>query len=70
MKQVTVNGNTYNSISEAWRELSPEGLPMITVRWRLKNGWPPYLAFLITPVAAAGRRTFKAKRVGYDENMG
>ena len=62
MKQITVGKNTYRSISSAWRELSPEGLPEITVRWRLKHGWSALLAFLTPPVPATDRRTFKDVR--------
>jgi hypothetical protein len=62
MIPITVNNNTYKSISEAWRELSPEGLREITVRLRLRNGWPPEQAFLLPVVIAADRRTFKEVR--------
>ena len=58
MKQITVGKNTYRSISEAWRELSPEGLPEITVRWRLRKGWNALLAFTHMPVPPKDRRTF------------
>ncbi|GAG24027.1 unnamed protein product [marine sediment metagenome] len=64
MKQITVNNNTYNSISAAWRAESPPGLPMITVRWRLNNGWIPWIAFRTTPVTAKQRRMFKGVRGG------
>ena len=56
MIQITLNGNTYKSISAAWRAESPEGLPMITVRWRIKNGWPMEAAFTILPIDAQNRR--------------
>ena len=59
MKQITIFNNTYNSISAAWRALSPDGLPMITVRWRLNNGWPPELAFTHPPIPPQTRRSFK-----------
>ena len=55
---------TYNSISAAWRALSPPNLPMITVRWRLKNDWPPIMAFLMQPVDPVDRRKFKEHRGG------
>lgn len=56
MIPVEVNGHTYKSISAAWRELSPEGLPMITVRWRLRNGWPTKYAFTDGPIVPVMRR--------------
>ena len=62
MIPVTVNGNTYKSISAAWRAESPEGLPMITVRVRLKMGWHPEDAFSLPSVAPVDRRTFKEIR--------
>jgi len=62
MIPVQVNNNTYKSISAAWRELSPPDLPMITVRWRLKQGWEPFSAFLTPAVPAPKRRTFKGVR--------
>jgi hypothetical protein len=58
MIQINIGRDTYKSISSAWRELSPKSLPMITVRWRLNNGWNVRDAFLITPVDAEKRRTF------------
>lgn len=61
MKQITVLGNTYNSISEAWRELSPDGLREITVRLRLRLGWHPDDAFLLPVVPPVERRNFKDK---------
>lgn len=62
MKQVTFEGYTYNSISAAWRALSPPGLPMITVRWRLNEGWAKGPAFLTPPVEPTERRKFKKTR--------
>ena len=59
MIQITVGDNTYNSISAAWRGESPDGLPMITVRWRIKNGWTTWSAFKIEPVDPEFRRIFK-----------
>ena len=56
MIPVQVNNNTYKSISLAWRETSPVGLPMITVRMRLKAGWKPDLAFQMPPIPAILRR--------------
>ena len=58
----TVNGNSYRSISEAWREESPEGLKEITVRLRLRLGWTPEQAFLTPKVPPTEARTFKDVR--------
>ena len=58
MIPVQVNNNTYKSISAAWREESPTSLPMITVRWRLKSGWNPDIAFLLPPVPPVIRCKF------------
>jgi len=60
--QIRINNHTYNSISAAWRALSPPGLPMITVRWRLNNGWQKNLAFTTPRVEPAGRRQHKVIR--------
>jgi len=54
--EVTVNGITYNNVRQAWRETSPDGLPEITVRKRLKAGWPPTIAFLLDPLPPELRR--------------
>lgn len=62
--QITVNDFTYTSIAAAWRALSPEDLPLITVRWRLKQGWDPETAFTVGPVAPEMRRIFKGLRGG------
>lgn len=56
MTPITVNGNTYNSIAAAWREESPEGLPQITVRVRLKMGWHPDDAFTLPSIEPVLRR--------------
>jgi hypothetical protein len=53
---VKVGRNTYKSISAAWRAESPEALPMITVRWRLKEGWPNTIAFRLPPTEPQLRR--------------
>lgn len=63
MKPVEFEGYTYNSISAAWRALSPVGLPMITVRWRLNDGWRKGPAFLTPAVDATERRNYKSKRL-------
>ena len=62
MIQITVNNNTYKSISAAWRAESPPGLKEITVRLRLRNGWPTCQAFTFPPVIATDRRKFKEVR--------
>lgn len=62
MISITVNGNTYKSISEAWREESPNTLKEITVRLRLRAGWDPTNAFLTPVVPPEDRRTFKDVR--------
>ena len=62
MKQITITTRTgtytYKSISEAWRELSPKGLPEITVRWRLRHGWEASLAFMTPPIPPKERRVY------------
>lgn len=64
MIPIVINGDTYKSISAAWRARSPDGLPMITVRKRLKAGWETGPAFLQEPVAPIDRRTFPLVRSG------
>lgn len=56
--QITVNGHTYNTIRDAWRALSPAGLPEITVRRRLTAGWVPEHAFTLRQVSPRERRNF------------
>lgn len=63
MKQITINNNTYNSIAEAWRALSPDGLSQITVRQRLLLGWTPEQAFLTPVVPPQERRGWKQQRL-------
>jgi len=53
---VVVNGTTYNDVRSAWREVSPEGLPEITVRKRLDMGWHPDDAFSLPPIEPKLRR--------------
>jgi hypothetical protein len=53
---VIVDGVTYNNVREAWREVSPEGLPEITVRKRLAMGWEPDIAFTLLPIPPQLRR--------------
>lgn len=55
-KSITVGGNTYNTIRDAWRVESPEGLPEITVRKRLLAGWEPDIAFTLMPIPPTLRR--------------
>ena len=62
MKPITVGNDTYTSSASAWRALSPDGLPQITVRWRLNNGWDALEAFTELPVPPIQRRTFKGVR--------
>ncbi len=54
--EVTVAGVIYNNVRQAWREISPEGLPEITVRKRLDAGWPELAAFTLAPIPAPERR--------------
>jgi len=54
--EVVVHGVTYNNVRSAWREVSPAGLPEITVRWRLKQGWDSDIAFTMLPIEATLRR--------------
>jgi hypothetical protein len=67
MIPMTINGNTYNSIAAAWREEAVEGLPEITLRWRLKHGWIPEHAFNTPPVDPEVRRTFADVRSAFAE---
>jgi hypothetical protein len=60
--QIKVGNNTYSSIAAAWRAESVGHLPLVTVRWRLKNGWSPEHAFHVVPVAPEIRRKFKEIR--------
>ncbi len=53
---IRVNGLIYNSVRDAWRAVSPEGLPEITVRKRLKAGWRIQDAFNIMPIEPELRR--------------
>ena len=57
--QIKVDRNTYTSIAQAWRHEAAEGLPLITVRWRLKQGWDTRDAFWYPPVPPKDRRKFK-----------
>ncbi len=54
--EVTVNGNNYNNVREECRSESPEGLPEITVRVRLKMGWEPDIAFTLPAIPPSLRR--------------
>lgn len=60
---VIVLGERYNTIREAWRAASPEGLPEITVRRRLAMGWTPDQAFIEPAVEPAKRRGHKLERL-------
>jgi len=56
MIPVTILGVTYNNLRTAWREVSPDGLPEITVRKRLKMGWTPEDAFTLPSIEPRLRR--------------
>ena len=60
--QIKVGNNTYSSIAAAWRAESVADLPLITVRWRLKEGWDTNDAFWMPPVDPKIRRKFKKIR--------
>lgn len=62
MIPVIVNNNTYRSIAAAWREVSPPGLPLVTVRARLKEEWEPLMAFMMPQVPPELRCKFKGVR--------
>ncbi len=62
MKPVTVLGVTYTSVAEAWRQTSPQNLKLVTVRWRLRNGWSENDAFTLGVVPPENRRGFKEIR--------
>lgn len=62
-KPITVLGNTYTSVAAAWRELSSEIVSLVTVRWRLRDGWHPDDAFTTGVVPPADRRTYKDRRI-------
>lgn len=61
MIPIQVGGNTYTSISAAWRGTGKQ-VPLITVRWRLRHGWRPYEALMLGVVPPKDRRTFKEFR--------
>jgi hypothetical protein len=62
MNPIEVNGVTYTSVVSAWRNVSPEGLTMSAVRWRLRQGWPASQALTLATVPPERRRTFKELR--------
>lgn len=64
MIPITVGDNTYTSIAAAWRDEAVEGLPLVTVRWRLKEGWDTKLAFKTPPIPGENRRKNKEIRNG------
>lgn len=66
MKQITVQGNTYTSITAAWRETG-KVVKLTTVRWRLREGWHPDDAFLLPLVDPEDRRMFVTNRRTFDE---
>ena len=53
---ILFKGVIYNNVRSAWRGVSPEGLPEITVRKRLDAGWDVEDAFLIPPIEPKLRR--------------
>lgn len=63
MKPITIKGNTYRSVASAWRNISPRGLTLEAVRWRLREGWSEEDAILVATVPPRNRRVFKALRV-------
>ena len=68
MIPIKIGRNSYKSISEAWREESPKGLKEITVRQRLRDGWPAKIAFKCPAIAGPDRaskeqRWIKANRL-------
>lgn len=62
MIPITINNNTYTSISAGWRAVSPPGLSLITVRWRLRNNWTPKDALTTPVVPPEDRRMFADNR--------
>lgn len=62
MNPITINGVTYTSVAGAWRAVSPRGLTLLAVRWRLREGWTPEEALLLAAVPPESRRTFKELR--------
>jgi hypothetical protein len=59
MKEITIDGVKYPSISAAYRAYAVKGLPMVTVRKRLAAGWEAEDAFGFAPVLPQLRRNFK-----------
>jgi hypothetical protein len=64
MNPITVNGVTYTSVAAAWRAQSPRNLKLVTVRWRLRDGWTADDAVTLGVVPPENRRTFKGLRHG------
>lgn len=62
MIPIEIEGRHYRSIAAAWKAESPPTLKEITVRLRLRNGWPVDQALLVEPVPATDRRTFPEVR--------
>lgn len=62
MNPITVRDNTYSSVAAAWRARSPTGLKLITVRWRLRNGWTNWSAITTPVVPPELRRRFNEVR--------
>jgi hypothetical protein len=68
MIPITIGNNTYKSISSAWRNESPEGLKMVTVRWRLKNGWSTDHAFWTPMIPPVLRRLGRNSAIDADDH--
>jgi hypothetical protein len=62
MNPITVGEVTYTSVAQAWRNESPEGLSLTTVRWRLRNEWSAEDALRTPVVPPVERRGFKGQR--------
>jgi len=71
MIPIQIDNNTYKSISAAWRAESPAGLKEITVRLRLRNGWPVKVAFKTPMIPAEERASTKdfIKRHGFQPRL-
>jgi hypothetical protein len=62
MNPIRILNNTYTSVASAWRGVSPDGLSLGTVRWRLRNGWDAHDAITFGVVPPAARRVHRAVR--------
>jgi len=64
MKPITVGNDTYTSIAAAARAIGKA--PLITIRWRLKNGWTPSEALGTPIIPPVLRRNNKSHRQPID----